>query len=496
MCRQAAFLAGVLMLCVLSPMRAAADDAKLQQARELIGAGRAAEAVPIYQQLLDASPKDPSLVMNLAIALFQAGEFEQAAEHCRAALSLRPGWGGPLLFLGASYLRLGEAAAAVKFLEQAAAAQPEERNTRLMLGEALLQTDDPAEAIPHLEKASALLPGNPRVWYGLSRSYSLLAQKNLGEVESAARESAYWHALAGDDLFRRERLGRALHHYREALALRPEMLHLHQSIAALYERAGKSDWAAAELRKAPTDRADCDAADVACWYRAEKFPETLAAARSLKPPAATYWRAKAYSRLAETASDRLSQLPASPQLHELAARSLADRAMFQAAAKRWREALALDPKSVNLKLGLAVSLRGARDHRAALELLAELLEQQPDRSDVAYLYGDSLVETGSPAEAVRFLKAVVDTDPDLLAAQASLGRAYSLLGEANLAIPHLQAASPMDEDGSIHYQLAMAYRDAGEQQLSRQQLTRYESIRAEAAARLRELDAEVPVTGP
>jgi hypothetical protein len=55
---------------------------------------------------------------------------------------------------------------------------------------------------------------------------------------------------------------------------------------------------------------------------------------------------------------------------------------------------------------------------------------------------------------------------------------------------------PADEDGSIHYQLAMAYRAAGERELSRQTLVPYERIRSEAAARLRDLDVEVPVAGP
>ncbi len=495
--RQGAVLAGVLILCVLAPFRAAGDDAKLQQARALIRAGKPAQAVPIYEELLGASPQNPSLVMNLAIALFQAGEFERAAEQCRTALSLRPGWGSALLFLGASHLRLGEAAQAIEFLEKAAEAQPDERNTRLMLGEALLQTGRAADSISHLEKASELLPNNPRVWYSLARAYSSLARERLGEIESSGRESAYWHALAGDDFVRREQLGRALEHYRKALEMQPKMGSLHASVASLYEQAGRKDWAALESEKAPPLTAGgCDSSDADCLYRAREFQDVLGAAGSLDPLARAYWEVKAYRGLADLASEKLEQLPPSAQLHELAARSLADRGLDAEAAKRWREALALDPDNAVLKEGLAVSLRNSVDHEAAIALFAELIAKQPDRADLSYLYGDSLVELGRPQEAVPLLEAAVKRDPKLLAARASLGRAYVLLGEPQKGVPHIRAALPADEDGSIHYQLAMAYRATGERELSRETLARYEEVRSQAAARRKELEGEVPLTAP
>ena len=49
----------------------------------------------------------------------------------------------------------------------------------------------------------------------------------------------------------------------------------------------------------------------------------------------------------------------------------------------------------------------------------------------------------------------------LSSADASLGLALSRLGKHAEAIPHLRKALELDDDGSLHFQLANAYRAAG-----------------------------------
>ena len=79
-----------------------------------------------------------------------------------------------------------------------------------------------------------------------------------------------------------------------------------------------------------------------------------------------------------------------------------------------------------------------------------------------FIAGDSLLRLEEPEKAVPYLRAALAADPKLLAADASLGLALSRLGKNAEAVPHLQKALELDEDGSLHYQLARAYQAAGE----------------------------------
>src|SRR5688572_17904134 len=71
------------LLCLLFLPAAAppASDllaAKSQRGKELMAAGRYAEAVPVYRELVTALPANPGLLVNLGMALNLAGEDEQA----------------------------------------------------------------------------------------------------------------------------------------------------------------------------------------------------------------------------------------------------------------------------------------------------------------------------------------------------------------------------------------------------------------------------------
>ncbi len=70
------------------------------------------------------------------------------------------------------------------------------------------------------------------------------------------------------------------------------------------------------------------------------------------------------------------------------------------------------------------------------------------------------------------------------------------IAEPAKAIPHLKAALPVDEDGSLHYQLARAYTATGQPQLGQEIMKQYQEMqRAQAAAR-EAVEKEIPITAP
>ncbi len=491
----------IRLLCLaLAAAPAAAQSSgvrqKLAEARELVLSGRAAEAIPIYEDLLRAAPDNPGLMMNLVVARFKAGQYDKVIPLCRRILETRSGAAAAWLFLGAAHFQLGRYGEAVEPLRKALAAKPGERNARLMLGEALLQLDHPEEAVVEFERAAELLPEEPRVWYGLERGYTLLAERAERDLEEAAAGSARWHAIVGTLFFRRKDYGRALRHYRRALELRPQLPGLHRMTAEVYRAAGKPEWARIEESKASKDQERCAAEPGACDVLAGKFAAAVSGLAGQTSPAALYWRALACRKRAQEAFARLEALPESAQLHELRARRLDELARFRQAAAEWRKALELSPGNPALLKGLAVSLFEDRDLEAALPLFEELAAKTPADPEVAYFTGRILLDTGKPSEALPHLRRAVELDARRPRFRAALGEALLKTGRAAEAVAHLKAASEADEDGSFHFQLARAYQASGERDLARQAIEKYRELRRAAEARQKELDRQYPLAAP
>jgi tetratricopeptide (TPR) repeat protein len=163
---------------LLVTYHAVAEIAEYERARQLLSSGRAAEAAAIYQNLLRSEPGNSDLVLNLSIAQYKAGQFRQSAESAAAALKLAPGLLAASLFLGASYLELGEYTKAIEPLERVVHADPQDRNARLMVAEGLLGAGQAASAVAHFRVATEMLPDNPRVWYGLAKSYEAVGRND------------------------------------------------------------------------------------------------------------------------------------------------------------------------------------------------------------------------------------------------------------------------------------------------------------------------------
>jgi tetratricopeptide (TPR) repeat protein len=471
-------------------------DRQAERARELVASGKPEQAIPIYEQLLKASPENATLLVNLAVAQYEAGRYTDVIEQTQRALKLRPDLTTAWLFLGAAYFKTGAPEQALAPLEKVVEARPEDRNANLMLAEALLQLERHDEAAQRFLVASRLLPDEARVWYGLERCCDAVARHAVQELDANAADSAYRSLLAGDFASRLGRYGIAFHHYREALALQPEMREALNSLARVYRASGHAEWAhQVEQQVERLPPLDCAAAGLECSFRAGRYEESLRLSTSSASPESWFWRAKACGQLAEQAFSRLSQLPESAQLHELEARRRDEQGNYRDAVEYWRQGLRLAPQSPKLQRGLTMSLYRSGDFEQALPMLKELLEEQPDSAEANYLYGNGLLLSEEPRKAIPYLERTLQSDPQFLRARAALGNALLVLGSFEQAIPHLRAALAMDEDGSVHYQLARAYQGAGQEELAKRTIEQYRHIQQSAEARRRAAE-ETPEIAP
>ena len=182
--------------------------------------------------------------------------------------------------------------------------------------------------------------------------------------------------------------------------------------------------------------------------------------------------------------------------HELKAHIFSGQKRYADAAQEWRDALKFSPLDKQIEKQLAISLKFSQDYAAALPLFQGLLRDQPASAELSYLTGETLLDLQRPEEAIPLLVRAVNRDPKLLAAHKALARGYLAAGRARDAIPHLRTALADDEDGSLHYQLAAAYRAIGEPGLAKEMLESYQKAQRSATAATETAQRDMQITPP
>jgi len=275
----------------------------------------------------------------------------------------------------------------------------------------------------------------------------------------------------------------------------PSMRGVHAAIAGIYNEEGHPDWASTEEEKEKQLPApDCAVEKLECEYRAGDFLGIVQS--EVKSAEGLYWKTRAYNKLALSAYLRLSELPPSVETHELKAKIESKRRQYHEAARDWNEALKLSPDNPHIQKELAVALYQSGDLEGAETLLQELVKREPDATDLNYLLGDAILNSQKPLEAIPYLERVIEADPHMLTAQRSLGLAYLQTGQPSKAIVHLKEALPIDQDGSVHYQLGRAYQAHGDRELSSAMLKQYQEIQRAQQAENKMVEKEVVITPP
>ncbi len=479
------------------PLDQQALAAKSKQAQEAFQAGRFREAAGAYRELVDALPAIPGLRMNLGMALYLSGDPASAIAPLRKAVegdpSLPPAW----LFLGTSLLDTGKAADAVAPLMTYLAKNPQEPRAIQLLGDAYLQSDQPAKAVEVFHRLVRLDEQSAPGWFGLGRGYEALAGLAFDRLNQAGPESEYWFSLIAESRVVQQQYSSAFFFYRKALEANPNMRGMHAALANVYRRSDHADWAATEEEKEiALGTPDCSRETYVCLFLEGKLRELFTESSGKGSPEALYWQVKSANQLATNAFDRLQKLPSSVELHQFRAEVQRNQHRYWESVAEWKKALELSPGNPGLQRELAISLYLNRDYADAAKLVNQLLETQPDSAQLNFLAGDILLYEQKAGESVPFLEKAARLAPDMTSAHSSLGRAYMSIEEPEKAIPHLKAALGEDEDGSLHYQLALAYQRTGQRDLAKETLVTYQKIKAQQRKQQTEVKEEVKITPP
>src|SRR5579884_1898271 len=485
--RRAAMLPA-FFVCVLTAQQADLS-AESQRAKQLMEAGRFEEAIPICKRLVQAMPGNTGLLLNLALAEHMAGHEREAIPNFEAVLRADPKSQPALLSLAAARLTLNDPQFAVAPLQKAVAAEPNNSEARGMLADALMESGRVDEAAAEYRKLTDAAPNDPRAWYGLGKAYEAIAERAFDRLQQSDPKSPYVAALIADTRVQTRQYRSAFFFYREALKQLPNLHGIHSAMADLYRKTGHADWAAEEdAKERALAPADCKVHRAECEFIGGH--DVQAASAAATQPEALFWQAKAANELALQAYFRLGQLPPSVELHRLRAEIARSQRQPAEAVKELRAAVALAPRDFDLQQELAAALFMAQDYRGALQQTTMLLKAAPQSPELNLLAGDSLLHMEQPDKAVPYLRAALNNNPNFLPAHASLGLALMRIGQAAEALPHLERAQELDEDGSLHYQIGRAYQAAGQPEKARAAMAKYQEIVSRSEQAKKEFEAE------
>ena len=332
--------------------------------------------------------------------------------------------------------------------------------------------------------AFSLTAQSAKEWYALGGQYGAKAIQSFEELLKLAPESGYVLALLGETKTKDRQFTAALYAYNQAIKRQPSLRSMHSAIAEVYTAINQPEQAKRaeeEERKRPPP--NCSIEKLYCSFRDGRFEDVIKLTALQKTPESLYWQVRAYNELSIKALSELQRFPDSAEMHEIKAGIMTEQHKFKDAAGEWREVARLEPAHPAARQELASALYMSGDFKAVLPELTGLLGADPGSPELNFFVGDCLLQTEQVEQSLPYLETAIKKQPRLLPAHASLGFAYARLGSPAKAIPQLKMALPLDQDGSLHYQLSKAYQATGQQALARAMMAKYQTLHDKSTAK-------------
>jgi superkiller protein 3 len=150
----------------------------------------------------------------------------------------------------------------------------------------------------------------------------------------------------------------------------------------------------------------------------------------------------------------------------------------EAAAVLYERARALDPAALRWRYYLGWARLNQGDADSAVAAFREALEVDPNFVPARRALADALFSGNELAESRRLYEQALAKNPDDPRALYGLGRILAATEDSASAIEKLERAARLaPRFGAAHYELALAYRDAGREADSRREMSVYEADR-------------------
>ena len=349
------------------------------------------------------------------MAAEKAGKADEAVRLFDAAIATSPGDAGLVNNAAGSALRMGDAVRAETLYRRAHEMVPQDAEFALNLAIAHGRAGHHREAVALLKRFERACSAQPRYWSvraGAERDAGLLALAAVSYDRCLALEPGHARALHGRARVALERdEADAAERYAGAIAASPGDAMLWLGRAQALEAAGQ----AAEAREI----ADALSAQMPGWTDAHRYLAELRLNMGDGEAGSTVF--------ADHYGAALAKVPENPQLYVAWGQTLAGADRFAAASEVAARGLAMHPGDADLRLAAATFASAAGDLERAEGLFAAL----PVRTVIRRVEeARHALRRGDPERAEGLLATALVDDPQDVAAWALRGLAWRMLGDA------------------------------------------------------------------
>ena len=242
----------------LSEARRLAPDSAIiaiELGKALAEAGQDADAMPLFQQVLDRDPKSVVAMYQLALALQRSNRVQEAIVLLREVVAIEPDNSAALTNLGMALTQAQLAKDAVPVLQRSVSLAPQDVTARQDLAAAYVQLSQFGDAVNELRAALKLAPDLPQLHYNLGLALKMQddAADAIPELETAERldpsapEAPY---LLGILYMQTGRYDDSAREMNISLKLRPENGDGWATLGSVYDKLNKLPEATSALREA------------------------------------------------------------------------------------------------------------------------------------------------------------------------------------------------------------------------------------------------------
>jgi arylsulfatase A-like enzyme/thioredoxin-like negative regulator of GroEL len=164
--------------------------ANLQYGIAQAGLKNYAEALPPLQKASQLLPDNGMGRYELALALFETGDWKGAAPQFEAVVARAPKWADAQFSLAAVYARIDRVPEAMEHLDTCLELSPDHYRANLLRGRLLSLLGKAAEALPNLQKAAAVEPDSREAHLFLADAYAQLGRSAEEKAERTRADTA------------------------------------------------------------------------------------------------------------------------------------------------------------------------------------------------------------------------------------------------------------------------------------------------------------------
>ncbi len=323
------------------------------------------------------------------------------------------------------------------------------------------------------------------------------AADGYATLAGALPDSAEIQAKLGLSLFFSRRCDRSAPAFERALELRPDLKAARVLLAICLSELGRYGEALPGLEEGYADPPNYPGVkrlaglELVRSYlglqqhaKAAKVTAELHAAHP-DDPEVLFHANRTYREAAVQASLEIARAaPDSVWAHQAMGEAYESRRFYDLAVMEYRKALDKEPGRPGLRYRLGEALLSLAGDPAqagdALEQFELELSANPNHASAAWRAGEIHYGRSQPERALRYYEQAVRLRPEFGEARLALGRVLLDLKRVEEAAGHLEKAVELNPTDPLpRYQLARAYREAGNTAAQREQLNEYRRLQAD-----------------